>query len=39
LNEFDFVDKNPQYSNDLEKAVTYFDTDAVIDVMKNKKYY
>lgn len=41
LNEFlIFVDKNPQYSPDLEKAISYFDTDAAVDVAKEiGKYY
>ncbi len=35
LNEFlIFVNKNPQYSSDLEKAVSYFDSDTEIDVAK-----
>lgn len=35
LNEFlIFVNKNPQYATDLEKAVTYFDSDSEIDVAK-----
>ena len=35
LNEFlIFTDKNPQYSPDLEKAVSYFDNDTSVDVAK-----
>ncbi|TDD78245.1 tetratricopeptide repeat protein [Flavobacterium caseinilyticum] len=35
LNEFlIFTDKNPQYSADLEKAVSYFDNDTSVDVAK-----
>jgi tetratricopeptide (TPR) repeat protein len=41
LNEFlIFVDKNPQYSPDLEIAIAYFDTDATVNVAKEiGKYY
>ena len=41
LNEFlIFVDKNPQYALDLEKAISYFDTDNEVDVAKEiGKYY
>ena len=41
LNEFlIFVDKNPQYSLDLEKAIAYFDNDREVDVAKEiGKYY
>jgi len=41
LNEFlIFVDKNPQYSPDLEKAIAYFDNDKEVDVAKEiGKYY
>ena len=41
LNEFlIFVDKNPQYSPDLEKAIGYFDSDKEINVAKEiGKYY
>ncbi len=42
LNEFLlFVDKNPQYSSDLEKAITYFDKDTTVNVGKEigKFYY
>lgn len=41
LNEFlIFVNKNPQYSPDLEKAITYFDKDSEVNVGKEiGKYY
>ncbi len=41
LNEFlIFVDTNPQYEIDLEKAISYFDTDNSVDVSKEiGKYY
>jgi tetratricopeptide (TPR) repeat protein len=41
LNEFlIYVDKNPQYAPDLEKAITYFDTDKTVNVAKEiGKYY
>lgn len=41
LNEFlIYVDKNPQYSPDLEKAIAYFDNDKEVDVAKEiGKYY
>ncbi|MFV8334816.1 tetratricopeptide repeat protein [Flavobacterium sp. RSP29] len=41
LNEFlIFVDKNPQYTADLEKAISYFDTDAAVNVAKEiGKFY
>ncbi len=41
LNEFlIFVDTNPQYASDLEKAISYFDTDPDINVVKEiGKYY
>jgi len=41
LNEFlIFVDTNPQYSIDLEKAISYFDNDKEVDVSKEiGKYY
>jgi tetratricopeptide (TPR) repeat protein len=41
LNEFlIFVDKNPQYAPDLEKAITYFDNDSDVIVAKEiGKYY
>ncbi len=41
LNEFlNFVNKNPQYSPDLEKAIAYFDKDPDVNVGKEiGKYY
>ena len=41
LNEFlIYVNKNPQYSADLEKAISYFDNDPNIDVAKEiGKFY
>lgn len=41
LNEFlNFVNKNPQYGPDLEKAITYFDKDPNINVAKEiGKYF
>ncbi|WJS95804.1 tetratricopeptide repeat protein [Flavobacterium johnsoniae] len=41
LNEFlIFVNKNPQYSADLEKAISYFDNDKEVDVAKEiGKFY
>ena len=41
LNEFlIFVNKNPQYSQDLEKAIDYFDNDPDVNVAKGiGKYY
>ncbi len=41
LNEFlIFVDTNPQYTADLEKAISYFDNDTEVDVSKEiGKYY
>ncbi len=41
LNEFlNYVNKNPQYSPDLEKAIAYFDKDSAINVSKEiGKYY
>ena len=41
LNEFlIFVNKNPQYAPDLEKAIAYFDNDKEIDVAKEVgKFY
>ncbi len=41
LNEFlIFVDKNPQYAPDLEKAISYFANDSNVDVAKKTgKYY
>ncbi len=41
LNEFlNFVNKNPQYSTDLEKAISYFDKDSDVNVAKEiGKYY
>jgi tetratricopeptide (TPR) repeat protein len=41
LNEFlVFVNKNPQYAPDLEKAISYFDTDPDVNVAKEiGKYY
>lgn len=41
LNEFlIFVNKNPQYSTDLEKAISYFDNDPNVDVAKEiGKFY
>ncbi|MFH7003346.1 tetratricopeptide repeat protein [Flavobacterium bizetiae] len=41
LNEFlIFVNKNPQYASDLEKAIAYFDNDKEIDVAKEVgKFY
>ncbi len=41
LNEFlIFVDTNPQYAADLEKAISYFDNDPEVDVSKEiGKYY
>jgi pentatricopeptide repeat protein len=41
LNEFlIFVDTNPQYGPDLEKAISYFDNDNEVDVSKEiGKYY
>ena len=41
LNEFlIFVDKNPQYSPDLEKAITYFDNDTSENISKEiGKFY
>ncbi|TRX09747.1 tetratricopeptide repeat protein [Flavobacterium gawalongense] len=41
LNEFlIFVDRNPQYSSDLEKAIAYFDNDNEVNVAKEiGKYY
>ena len=41
LNEFlNYVNKNPQYSPDLEKAITYFDKDTTVNVAKEMgKYY
>ena len=41
LNEFlIYVDKNPQYAPDLEKAIAYFDTDKTVNVAKEiGKYY
>lgn len=41
LNEFlVFVDKNPQYATDLEKAISYFDNDATVNVSKEiGKYF
>ena len=41
LNEFlVFVNTNPQYAKDLEKAISYFDNDPDIDVAKEiGKYY
>jgi tetratricopeptide (TPR) repeat protein len=41
LNEFlIFVNKNPQYSPDLEKAIAYFDKDSAVNVSKEiGKYY
>jgi len=41
LNEFlIFVDTNPQFSPDLEKAISYFDKDQNVDVAKEiGKYY
>ncbi|MFV8391461.1 tetratricopeptide repeat protein [Flavobacterium sp. LB2P6] len=41
LNEFlIFADKNPQYTADLEKAISYFDTDAAVNVAKEiGKFY
>ena len=41
LNEFlIFVDTNPQYETDLEKAISYFDNDNEVDVSKEiGKYY
>ena len=41
LNEFlIFVDKNPQFTANLEKAISYFDKDPTIDVSKQiGKYY
>ncbi|TDE55133.1 tetratricopeptide repeat protein [Flavobacterium sp. GT3P67] len=41
LNEFlIFADKNPQYTTDLEKAISYFDTDKEVNVAKEiGKFY
>lgn len=41
LNEFlIYVNKNPQYAPDLEKAIAYFDNDATVDVNKEiGKFY
>ncbi len=41
LNEFlNFVNKNPQYAPDLEKAISYFDKDPDVNVAKEiGKYY
>lgn len=41
LNEFlNFVNKNPQYSPDLEKAIAYFDNDPDVNIGKEiGKYY
>lgn len=41
LNEFlIYVNKNPQYSADLEKAISFFDTDKEVNVSKEiGKYY
>ncbi|UWY29296.1 tetratricopeptide repeat protein [Flavobacterium sp. TR2] len=41
LNEFlIYVNKNPQYSSDLEKAISYFDNDKNVDVAKEiGKFY
>jgi tetratricopeptide (TPR) repeat protein len=41
LNEFlIYVNKNPQYAPDLEKAIAYFDTDKEVDVAKEiGKFY
>lgn len=41
LNEFlIYVNKNPQYAPDLEKAITYFDNDKEVDVAKEiGKFY
>ena len=41
LNEFlIFADKNPQYTADLEKAISYFDNDAAVNVAKEiGKFY
>ena len=41
LNEFlIFVNKNPQYATDLEKAISYFDKDTDVNVAKEiGKYY
>ncbi len=42
LNEFlIFADTNPEYSTDLEKAISYFDTDTEVNVAKEmgKFYY
>ncbi|OMQ12305.1 lipopolysaccharide assembly protein LapB [[Flexibacter] sp. ATCC 35103] len=41
LNEFlIYVNKNPQYASDLEKAIAYFDNDKEIDVAKEiGKFY
>lgn len=41
LNEFlIFVDRNPQFAPDLEKAISYFDNDTSVDVAKEiGKYY
>lgn len=41
LNEFlIYVNKNPQYSTDLEKAISYFDNDKDVDVAKEiGKFY
>ncbi|WP_343705116.1 tetratricopeptide repeat protein [Flavobacterium sp.] len=41
LNEFlIYVNKNPQYSADLEKAISYFDNDKEVDVAKEiGKFY
>ncbi|MDD5150266.1 MAG: tetratricopeptide repeat protein [Flavobacterium sp.] len=41
LNEFlIFVDRNPQFAPDLEKAISYFDNDDNVDVAKEiGKYY
>lgn len=41
LNEFlIFVERNPQYSSDLEKAITYFDNDNEVNVAKEiGKYF
>ncbi|MBC7438498.1 MAG: cytochrome C biosynthesis protein, partial [Flavobacterium sp.] len=41
LNEFLlFVDKNPQYSSDLDKAIAYFDKDTTVNVGKEiGKFY
>ena len=41
LNEFlIFSDKNPQYSPDLDKAISYFDNDKTVDVNKEiGKYF